>query len=79
MSLFKTIISLMINKAKKEQYYLEIGSHFIKKGCNVQIGQIVGSKKIDQERRRVTVITGIFYDFRTNKINHTTDKRVIKN
>ena len=78
MSLFKKIMSLILNKASKEQYYLQIGSHFIKKGCNVQIGQIVDSKKIDHERRRVKVVTGLFYDFKTNKINHTSDKRVIK-
>lgn len=78
MSLFKTIIGLMLNRASKKQYYLEMGSHFMKKGCNVQIGQIVDSKKIDHERRRVKVVTGLFYDFRTNKINHTSDKRVIK-
>lgn len=69
----------MLNRATKKQYYLELGSHFIKKGCNVQIGQIVDSKKLDYERRRVTVVTGLFYDFRTNQINHTTDKRVVKN
>lgn len=79
MSLFKKIISLILNKAKKEQYYLEVGSHFIKKGCNVQIGQIVDSKKLDHERRRVKVVTGLFYDFKTNKINHTSDKRIQKN
>jgi hypothetical protein len=79
MSLFKTIIGLMLNRASKKQYYLEMGSYFMKKGCNVQIGQIVDSKKIDHERRRVKVVTGLFYDFRTNKINHTADKRVIKN
>lgn len=79
MSLFKKIISLMLNKATKKQYYLEIGSHFIKKGCNVQIGQIIDSKKIGNERRRVKVVTGLFYDFRTNKINHTTGKRVLSN
>jgi hypothetical protein len=78
MSLFKKIISLILNKAKKEQYYLEIGSHFIKKGCNVQIGQIVDSKRIDHERRRVKVITGLFYDFKTNKINHVSDRRIVK-
>ncbi|GIZ09992.1 hypothetical protein FUMI01_27180 [Flavobacterium sp. UMI-01] len=78
MSLFKKILSLMVNKASKKQYYLEIGSHFLKKGCNVQVGQIVDSKRIDHERRRVKVVTGIFYDFGENKINHTIDKRIIK-
>ena len=78
MSLFKKIISLILNKAKKEQYYLEIGSHFLKKGCNVEIGQIVEFKRIDHERRRVKVITGLFYDFRTNKINQTSEKIILK-
>ncbi|GGA84631.1 hypothetical protein GCM10008015_26760 [Flavobacterium palustre] len=78
MSLFKIVLGLILNKANKKQYYLEIGSHFLKKGCNVQVGQIVDSKRIDHERRRVKVITGIFYDFGLNKITHTTDKRILK-
>ena len=68
----------MLNKAPRKQYYLQIGALLLKKGCNVQIGQIVDSKNIDHERRRVKVITGLFYDFRTNKISHTSDKRIIK-
>ena len=78
MTLFKTIIGLMANKAPRKQYYLQIGALFIKKGCHVQIGQIVDSKKIDSERRQVKVVTGLFYDFRQNKINHTVSKRILK-
>jgi hypothetical protein len=77
MSLLKKIIGLMLNRATRKQYYLEIGSHFIKKGCNVQIGSIVKRKRIDHKRERVKVVTGIFYDFKTNKINHTADNRII--
>ncbi|MCH4824288.1 hypothetical protein ML462_14020 [Gramella lutea] len=56
---------------------MEIGAYLLKKGCGYQIGQIVQEKRLERGKWRVKVITGIFYDFRENKINHTADKRII--
>lgn len=76
--LLKRLLELARKRASKNQYFLEIGVHFLKKGCNYQIGQIIDEKKLDSDRYRVTVITGLFYDFKQNRINHTAEKRVVK-
>lgn len=76
--LLKRLIGLMAQGANTKQYYLEIGTHFLKKGTGYEVGQIVQSKRIGDNRHRVKVITGIFYDFATNKINHTAENRIIK-
>lgn len=77
MSLFKIILSLMINKAPLKQYYLNIGSHLLKKGAGFEVGQIVKEKHLHDGIYRVSVITGLFYNFQDNKVTHTADKRII--
>lgn len=76
--MFKIILNLMINRAPLRQYYLNIGAHFLKKGSGFSIGQIVKEKRIKPNLYRVKVITGLFYDFSTNKVNHTADNRIMK-
>lgn len=78
MGLFKKILNLMVTRASKQQYYLEIGAHFLKKGSGVKVGQIFKEKKLEHDLYRVSVVTGLFYDFNTNKVNHTAEKRVMK-
>lgn len=78
MTLVKIILNLMINKAPLNQYYLNLGAHLLKKGSGFYIGQIVKEKKINPGIYRVKVITGLFYDFNTNKVNHTADNRIMK-
>jgi hypothetical protein len=78
MTTLKIILNLMINKAPLKQYYLNIGSHFLKKGCGFQIGQIVKEKHLRGGMYRVSVITGLFYDFQENKVTHTADKKIVK-
>jgi len=76
--LFKRILNLMVAKAPLNQYYLEIGTYFLKKGAGFQVGQIIKEKKLEHNLYRVSVITGLFYDFKNNKVNHTSEKRVMK-
>jgi hypothetical protein len=78
MTTFKIILNLMINKAPLKQYYLNIGSHFIKKGCGFQIGQIVKEKHLHDGIYRVSVITGLFYDFQENKVTHRANKKILR-
>lgn len=78
MSLFKIIINLAISKAPVRQYYLNIGAHFLKKGAGFEIGQIVKEKHLYDGVYRVSVITGLFYDFKSNKVSHTADKKIMK-
>lgn len=68
----------MINKAPLKQYYLNIGSHLLKKGSGFQVGQIVKEKHLYNGVYRVSVITGLFYNFQENKVTHTADKKIMK-
>jgi hypothetical protein len=78
MALLKLILSLMINKAPINQYYLNIGSHLLKKGAGFYVGQIVKEKHLHDGIYRVSVITGLFYNFQDNKVTHTADKKIMK-
>lgn len=77
--MLKLIFNLLWNRAKKKQWQMELGAHLLKKGCGYQIGQIVRERRVGHDRFRVKVITGLFYDFGTNKINHTKEDRIISN
>lgn len=68
----------MINRAGLKQYRLEIGTYLLKKGCGFEVGQIIAEKRLRPGLWRVKVITGLFYDFQQNKINHTAENRILK-
>ena len=77
----KLIFSLIYNRAGLKKWQLEIGAYLLKKGCGYQIGQIVREKKLDNSKKdiyRVKVITGLFYDFKTNTVNHTLENKIYK-
>ncbi|WP_417366875.1 hypothetical protein [Flavobacterium beibuense] len=76
-SLFTRLVNLAVQKAPLKQYYLEIGVHFLKKGSQFELGQIIHAKPMGKNRYDTTVITGLFYNFKENRINHTTGKRII--
>jgi hypothetical protein len=78
MILIKMILNLMIHKAPLKQYYLNIGSHLLKKGCGFEIGQVVKEKHLYDNVYRVSVITGLFYNFQENKVSHTAAKKIMK-
>jgi hypothetical protein len=75
--MFKIILNLLFARATAKEWQLQIGAHLLKKGAGFHIGQIIDEKKIGYKRYRVKVITHLSYDFKTNKINHLTDKRVL--
>lgn len=76
--LIKRLIGLMSQGAKKEQYWLEIGTYFLRKGTGHKVGDIVQQRYIGDGRFKVKVITGLFFDFNTNKVNHTAENRIVK-
>lgn len=75
--MFKLLFNLLWNRANKKQWQLQIGAHLIKKGCGYSIGQIVRSRKIGHNLYKVKVVTNLFYDFKTNQVNHLKENRVI--
>lgn len=68
----------MINRAGLKQYRLEIGTYLLKKGCGYEVGQIIKEKRLRPGIWRVKVITGLYYDFQQNKINHTAENKILK-
>jgi len=78
MKLIKIILGLMISRAPWQQYQLNIGAHLLKKGSGFYVGQIIKEKHLHDGLYRVSVITGLNYDFHTNKVSHTAEKRIIK-
>jgi hypothetical protein len=78
MTVLKIILNLMINRAPLKQYYLNVGSHLLKKGAGFEVGQIVKEKHLRNGMYRVSVITGLFYNFQENKVTHTADKKIMK-
>lgn len=67
--MIKKLINLMINKAPKRQYYLEIGTHFLKKGVGKKIGDPITVQ--EAKKTKTYYIANLFYDFANNRINHT--------
>lgn len=78
MTVLKIILNLMIHRAPLKQYYLNVGSHLLKKGAGFEVGQIVKEKRLRKGLYRVSVITGLFYNFQENKVSHTADKKIMK-
>jgi hypothetical protein len=75
--MFKIILNLLLNRANTKEWQLQIGAYLLRRGCGFQVGQIIEEKKIEYKKYRVKVITNLFYDFNTNKINHLTAKKIV--
>lgn len=67
--MIKKLISLMLNKAPLSQYYLELGTFFLKKGVGKKVGDPV-KYKIGKKNKQ-HYIANLHYDFANNRINHT--------
>lgn len=76
--MFKLILSLLWKRKTLKQWQMELGAHLLKKGCGYQIGQIIREKRLRPGVWKVKVVTGLFYDFSTNKINHTKENRIVR-
>ncbi|MBF6607768.1 MAG: hypothetical protein ITG00_03415 [Flavobacterium sp.] len=68
MRLLKRLIGLMVQKAPRNQYYLEIGTYFLRKGVKRQIGETFSVK--ENGRTQTYTVANYFYDFDKNRINH---------
>lgn len=75
--LFAVILNLILHRAGKRQWYLNIGSYLLRKGVGFEIGQIIKKEPLNSGSTKVTYITGFSYDFGTNKVVHRTGVKVI--
>lgn len=76
----KRLYELVKGKAPLTQYYLEIGTWLIRKGCHAQVGQIIRAKPVNTKKgtQEVEVVTNIFYNFRYNKLSYNTEIKTLK-
>ncbi len=75
--LFAVILNLILHRADKRQWNLNIGSYFLRKGVGYEVGQIIKKEPLNKGATKVTYITGFNYDFAKNKVVHRTGCKVI--
>lgn len=75
--LFKVLLNLILTRAVKRQWQLNLGTYLLKKGVGWDIGQIIKKEPLNSGAIKVTYITGFSYDFGTNKVIHRTGVKVV--
>lgn len=76
--MFAVILNLLLHKASRRQWNLNIGSYLLRKGVGWEIGDIIKKEPLNTGSTKVTYITGFSYDFEKNKVIHRTGVKVIK-
>lgn len=78
-TLLKKVISLIANKASRNEIWLEVGAYFIKKGAAHQLGEVLYKKKIQGDHKiyKAKVVTNMWFEFDTNKIHVKRNNRFI--
>jgi hypothetical protein len=85
MNIIKRIFGLMVQRAPKQQYFLELGSYFIRKGTGYKVGQPFEYSQIKRKKgdhkiaKKELYISNLFYNFKENKITYKLDKNPILN
>jgi len=75
--LLKLAASLILNKADKKRWFLEIGIYLMQKGITHQIGEIVHIQPIGiRGKHQTTEVTNVYYDLKANKIKYTYCKKI---
>lgn len=63
--------SLIVNKASRKDWYLQIGCFLMKKGLHHQIGDIVHVVPIGiKNKHKITEIKNIYFDLSKNKMKY---------
>ncbi len=74
--IIKRLIDLLKQGAPREQYYLELGSYFIRKGTGYRVGQpfefAQKSRKGDTPKivKKQLFIGNLFFNFKENRITY---------
>jgi hypothetical protein len=78
--MIKRLLSLLWNGADSRQYFLEIGTYFLKLGVGYQLNEIIEQKPLANNKKgkvKVKFIANLTYDFRTNQVYHQTAYKII--
>jgi uncharacterized protein YjdB len=76
--LFAIILNLILHRADRRQWNLNIGSYLLRKGVGWEIGQIIKKERLTTNITKVTYITGFSYNFEKNKVIHRTGAKLLK-
>jgi hypothetical protein len=66
--MFKLIISLLWNRAKKAEWQLQIGAFLLRRGSGFELGKVTKEQKVSLKRFKVKRVIGLTYHFGTKKI-----------
>ena len=75
----KLIANLIITKANKQRWCIEIGAFFLQKGVEYKNGDIAYINPIGLKgKHQITTIDKVYYDFQQNRIKYTYNKTIEK-
>ncbi|MBV7268380.1 hypothetical protein [Winogradskyella luteola] len=78
--MIKKLLSFLWNGADQRQYFIEIGVWFLKKGIEVEVGQIIKEKKINHVKGKplkVTVVKDVIWSLKENTVRHIEETQLI--
>ncbi|WP_166964630.1 hypothetical protein [Yeosuana marina] len=75
--IIKRLVGLLKHRAPKEQYFLELGSYFIRKGTGYKVGDAFEYQ--GKKASKTLFISNLYYNFKLNKITYKLDKNPILN
>lgn len=73
----KLIANLIITKANKQRWFIELGAYFLNKGVGYKHGDIVHMTPIGiKGKHKITTVENVYYDFTLNKIKYTYSQKI---
>ncbi len=75
--IIKRLFSLLKNKAPKEQFFLELGSYFIRKGTGYKVGDTFEYSQRKTGKSKTFYISNLFFNFKLNKVTYKLSKNPI--
>ncbi|WP_435135732.1 hypothetical protein [Formosa sp. A9] len=75
--IIKRLLSLLKHRAPKQQYYLELGSYFIKKGTGYRVGDTFEYN--GKNGKKTLYIKNLFFNFSQNTVSYSLSKTPILN
>lgn len=73
MKFIKLILNLMITRANRKRWALELGSYLLRKGVGYKIGDPI--KHRANRKTQTYYIANLHFDFAKNRVNHTLTKK----
>lgn len=76
--MFKLLISLLWNRAKKAEWQLQIGAHLLRKGSGFELGKVTKEQQVGRGRFKINRIIGLKFHFGTNQISPLYEKANVR-